>query len=75
MRRRNAMPRRFPFVFIAFGTYIVLISLGLLPTGTSPRGRAIFDGLRHWQITCFGLAIERDPARAAEFRRMLDEMR
>jgi hypothetical protein len=49
------MPSWFPYVFLAMGTFIILISLGVISLPPSRR-RALLDGPRHWQVTCFGIA-------------------
>jgi len=56
MASRKVIPRWFPLPFLAFGAYLVLISLDLLPYTPAPSKRALFDHPRHWQITGLGLA-------------------
>jgi len=56
MKGPNEAPRWLPLPFLAIGTYLVLLSLGVLPYAPHPTKRGILDGPQHWQITCIGIA-------------------
>src|SRR5262245_47854872 len=62
VRRFMAVPRAVPLwfalLFLIFGAYIIVVSLGLLPYTYMPslRRRALFDSPQHWQVTSFGIA-------------------